>query len=175
MPIGIPKKDVDIFIVDDNENILKEGEAGEILITGKSVAKGYLIPNERKFVMYNNQKAYKTGDLGYIKNGILYYKGRKDKQIKYKGYRIELDDIEQNLNGLEYVDKAIVTTIKNETGNVTKIIAFIKLKDNKEIAEIRKDLLKKIPKYMCPMIKIIKEFPLNKNGKCDERRLVEDY
>lgn len=175
IPIGIPKKDVNIFIIDEKEKKLKDGEIGEILITGESVAKGYVDPNERNFIMYNNQKAYKTGDLGYIKNGILYYKGRKDKQVKYKGYRIELDDIEQNLNKLEYVDRAIVSTAKNKLGNITKIIAFVKLKNRKEIEEIRQDLLTKIPEYMCPMIKIVEEIPLNKNGKCDERRLVEEY
>lgn len=175
IPIGIPKKDVNIFIIDEKEKKLKDGEIGEILITGESVAKGYVDSNERNFIMYNNQKAYKTGDLGYIKNGILYYKGRKDKQVKYKGYRIELDDIEQNLNKLEYVDRAIVSTAKNKLGNITKIIAFVKLKNRKEIKEIRQDLLTKIPEYMCPMIKIVEEIPLNKNGKCDERRLVEEY
>ena len=108
---------------------------------------------------------------------MLYCKGRKDKQIKLKGYRIELTDIEKNLQELEYIYKAVVIKKTDETNKFLNIMAFVSLKENiiKTELEIRQDLLKKIPEYMCPKIKIIKEFPLNSNGKCDEKRLVEEF
>ena len=85
-------------------NKVPDGDIGEILITGESVADGYIGEIEKKsFFEYNGEKAYATGDLGYIKNNMLYCKGRKDKQIKFKGYRIELTDIEKNLQELEYI------------------------------------------------------------------------
>lgn len=153
-------------------------EIGEILITGESVADGYVgnINNE-SFINYNGKRGYLTGDLGYIQNGILYYKCRKDKQIKYKGYRIEISDIEKNLYDLNYVEKAIVTTRKSKDNKVTQLIAFIKLKSNvhKKEVEIKRDLKTKLPDYMCPNIKIINQIPLNKNGKCDEEKLLEEY
>lgn len=178
IPVGVPKKDVNIYIIDENKNLIGDEEVGEILITGESVADGYLenIQNN-SFIQYNGAKAYLTGDLGYIKNGILYYKGRKDKQIKFKGYRIELTDIENNIQKLNYIDKAIAVANKNKDNKVINIIAFVILKENinKSELEIRYDLKKKIPEYMCPKIKIISSFPLNKNGKCDEKKLLEEF
>lgn len=174
--IGKPKQDVKIYIVDDDLKELREGKIGEILIAGESVAEGYLNDNVTdKFIEYNNKKAYLTGDLGYIKNGRLYYKCRKDNQIKFKGYRIEISDIEKNLNELEYVEKAVVVAKMSDNEKVSRLIAFIKLKTNKDILEIREDLLKKIPEYMCPTIRIIDRFPLNQNGKCDMNKLLEVY
>ena len=177
IPVGIPKDDVKIYIVDDNLKELKDGEIGEILIAGKSVADGYLNTENKSFIQYKNQKAYLTGDLGYIKNKVLYYKSRKDSQIKFKGYRIELADIEKNLEELNYIEKAVVVTKINDDNKVTNIIAFVKLRENIEIKEtvINKDLQIKIPEYMRPKIKIIKEFPINKNGKCDKKKLLEEY
>ena len=178
IPVGVPKKDVRIYIVDEEKNSIRDEEIGEILIVGESVADGYLgnITNN-SFIQYNGEKAYLTGDLGYIKNGILYYKARKDKQIKFKGYRIELTDIENNLQELDYIDRAIAIANKNKENKVLNIIAFVTLKDNinKSELQIKKDLQKKIPEYMCPKIKIVNNFPLNKNGKCDEKKLLEEF
>lgn len=178
LPVGMPKNDVEIYIVDENKNKLQEQEIGEILVVGKSVADGYLgIASQNSFINYNGQKAYLTGDLGYLKNGILYYEARKDKQIKFKGYRIELSDIEENLQELDYVEKAVATTKINKNGKVLNIISFVKLKDNiiKTEFEIKQDLQKRIPIYMCPKIKIVNSFPLNINGKCDIKKLLEQF
>ena len=178
IPVGRPKKDVNIFIIDEEKNELKDEQIGEILIVGESVADGYLGETKKEdFINYKGKKGYLTGDLGYIKKGILYYKARKDKQIKYKGYRIELSDIERNLQELEYVEKAVVCAKTNKDNKISNIIGFVKLKENiiKKETEIREELKKKIPEYMCPKIKIINEFPINKNGKCDEKKLMEDY
>lgn len=178
IPVGKVKDECEVFIIDENRNIVQDGKIGEILIVGESVAKGYIDENKSdKFIYINNKKAYLTGDLGYIENGNLYYKCRKDKQIKYKGYRIELIDIEQNLLELNYIEKATVLPQKDNNNKVSKIIAFVILKEGNEIngLEIRKDLKEKLPEYMCPIIKIIKEFPININGKCDERKLLEEY
>lgn len=174
IPIGIAKSDVKIYIVDENLQEQRSGETGEILITGKSVAKGYIGENKGKFITYKGKNAYLTGDIGYFKNDKLYYVARKDKQIKYKGYRTELLDIEENLYKLGYVEKAVAVAKQNKEGKVTKIIAFIKLKENaiKNEIEIKKDISTKLPQYMCPTIKIIERFPLNRNGKIDEKKLT---
>ena len=178
IPIGKTKKDVDIYIIDEELNKLDDGDIGEILIVGDSVADGYVnIEQNDNFIMYNNKKAYRTGDLGYLKNDVLYYKCRKDKQLKYKGYRIELDDIENNIYKLDYIEKVVIVCKVAEEEKVQKIIAFVKLKEDilKKSLEIREDLTKILPNYMCPVIKIVKEFPLNQNGKCDKKKLLEEY
>lgn len=173
IPVGRPKKDVEIYVVDENLNELKENEIGEILITGKSVAKGYIKKVERNpFVLYKEEKAYLTGDLGYLKNGDLYYIQRKDKQIKYKGYRIELSDIENNVQKLKNVEKAVVVAKKDIQGEVKNIIAFVKTSE--DIDKILMELKKTLPEYMIPKIKIVNSFPINSNGKCDEKKLLEE-
>lgn len=177
IPCGKVKQDCEIVILDEQGNSVKEGDLGEILIAGESVASGYVAENGMdRFVTYHHQPAYLTGDLGYLKNGILYYKCRKDRQIKWKGYRIELADIEKNLLDLAYVERAVVVA-KRKDDKISKMIAFVKVKENveKDVLGIKRDLEQKIPSYMCPTIKIVTEFPMNQNGKCDEQKLLEDY
>ncbi len=173
LPVGFPKDDVRIYILDENGNEEIESKVGEILIAGQSVAAGYLDNNNEKFIKFKSMNAYKTGDLGFIKNGVLYYLDRKDNQIKYKGYRIELSDIEKNFYNLPYIENGRVIAIKSAEGVVEKLVAFIKLKNNeiKSIKEIKEDLSNKIPNYMIPNIKIINKFPLNNNGKIDISKL----
>ena len=178
--IGKPKDDVNIYIVNDELEILKDEQVGEILIQGKSVADGYVnehLNNNSKFIMFNNNKAYLTGDLGYIENGNIYYKCRKDKQVKFMGYRIELSDIEENLYKLGYIEKAICLPNFSSDNKVNRLYAFIILKPNisKTVFDIKKDLKKYIPQYMFPNIKLIDKIPLNHNGKCDEKKLLEEY
>lgn len=174
--IGKPKQDVCIYVVDEDLNELNENEIGEFLISGKSVGKGYLNPslNKNRFINFKNEKTYCTGDLGYKKDGKFYCIGRKDKQIKYNGYRIELSEIEKAFYNIEYVEKVIVTTTKNDEGKVNKIIAFVK--GNCEISkqELKKEISQTLPEYMIPRIKIIKTMPINENGKIDEKSLLEE-
>ena len=177
--IGIPKKDVDIFIVNEKKEILKENEIGEIVVAGESVASGYIQTDivNNGFGFFNGKKCYYTGDFGYWKNNQIYYIGRKDKQVKFKGYRIELNDIEIALYKLKNIEKVVVTTKINKFGNVNKIIAFVKLKENFESTqlEIKQELLKILPEYMIPNIKIVSNIPLNINGKADVKKLLEEY
>ena len=175
--IGIPKEDVKLYIVDNALHELKENEIGEILISGESVGNGYLNEelNKDVFINFNGEKAYLTGDLGYKSKEKFFYIGRKDRQVKYKGYRIELSEIEAAINKLEFVEKAVVVADLGENKKVNKIFAFIKQfegnkKDVKEIREIIKNCL---PDYMIPVIRIVENFPLNVNGKIDEKKLLE--
>ena len=172
IPVGKAKEDVEIIILDENRNKLSDEQLGEILIVGDSVANGYLgAIKETSFIQYNGKNAYLTGDLGYLKDGNLYFERRIDNQIKYKGYRIELSDIEKNLYSLNYFEKVKVIEKKSKDNKVIKLIAFVKLKVEKTEVEIKKDLSAKIPEYMRPSIKILEEFPINNNGKTDIEKL----
>jgi len=167
LPIGICKEDTEIYIVDDKLNILPDEKTGEILICGESVAKGYINIQNEKFIFFNGRHGYLTGDIGYYKNGMLWYKCRKDRQIKYRGYRIELSDIEKNIYKLKYVNKVMVIPEKDEYEKVKNITAFIKLNDNcsKTSLDIREEVKKYLPEYMRPKIKLVNNFVLNSNGK----------
>lgn len=173
--VGYSKPDSPVFIVNENLEIIKNGEIGEILITGKSVGLGYLNPpSNNGYVNFQGKQAYKTGDFGYIKNNRIYCIGRKDSQIKLGGYRIELSEIENILNSFEFVEKAIVTT-KTNNDIVKRIIAFVKTSENISEENIRNKLSKKLPHYMMPIIKIIDKIPMNTNGKCDINTLLKEY
>ncbi len=175
LPVGKIKQNVEVYILDEN---MQETEGiGEIIITGDSVGKGYFNFETDKFFVYNGKKAYKTGDLGYIKEGMLYFEARKDNQVKYLGHRIELEDITNNILNVEDVENAVTFTKKNEEKAITKIISYVKLKQDSDIGtkEIATKLKSKLPNYMIPKIKIVDTFILNANGKIDRKHMEETY
>ena len=175
LPVGIIKPDVEVHIL--VEDMQETADVGEIVIVGNSVSKGYLNINTDSFFNYNGKYAYKTGDIGYIKDGMLYFESRKDSQIKYLGHRIELEDITNNILNVDDVENVITFTKKNEEMVVTKIISCVKLKQESKAGakEITKVLREKLPNYMVPKIKIVDEFMLNANGKIDKKQMEEIF
>ncbi len=146
----------------------------EIVLKGKSVFSGYLNNYIGGYYKEDNINCYKTGDLGYIKDRKLYCKGRKDNQVKYKGYRIELDDIEHNINLIDGVIDCAVIAKYSDNFIVKTIKAFIVVNNNQDATYIKNELEKLIPIYMIPKtIKIIDKLPINRNGKIDRKALNE--
>ena len=146
-------------------------ENGEIVLKGKSVSKGYLSGEAGGFYKENGKNCFRTGDMGYIENGKIYCKGRSDSQIKYKGYRIELSEIEAVISSVSGAENCAVIAKRNPEGEIRLIKAFV----SGNIAEekIREELSKKLPEYMIPKsIKIMDYLPLNKNGKTDRKELL---
>ena len=188
LPIGYPMEGSIIKILDDNNNELKEGEKGEITIYSKSVSKGYYNNDEMtKKVFFDSiidgkeYRAYKTGDLGYYKEGLLYFCGRKDFQIKLNGFRIELEDIENNLRKVSNIKNTIVLPFYRD-GKVSHLVAFVILEEETRLSnlkttlKIKEELKKYIPTYMIPKnIKILKEFPRNNNDKIDRKKLMDEF
>ena len=163
LPIGeISNSAVDITIEDD-----------EIVLNGKSVTNGYLNYDSDNFSLINNNYSYRTGDLGYILNNKLYFIGRRDNQIKYNGYRIELEEIENQLNRVDGIDKCIVTTIIDKNKKVKSIKAYITINKDINLLYIKQILTEFLPSYMIPKtITVVDQFPLNKNGKIDRKELL---
>ncbi len=187
LPIGHPMKNSIVKICDENGDEVKEGQKGEIVIIGPSVSKGYFNNEEKtnKSFFYADYKgskcrAYKTGDLGYYKNGNMYYCGRIDFQIKLNGYRIEIEDIENNLIKVSNVKNAAVVPVKKDN-KIAYLTAFVQLKEDNGLSglkngiAIKKELGTLIPSYMVPRnVKIVKVFPTNVNGKIDRKKLLEE-
>ena len=165
LPVGEMGKSACRICIEDDEIVLK----------GKSVFGGYLGEVVGGYFESDGEDCYKTGDLGYIENNFLYCRGRKDNQIKYMGYRIELGDIESNLQKIDGVDNAVVVAkYKGNTKIVKTIKAYISSDDNLDIFYVKNELSKLVPSYMIPKSIIkINEIPLTKNGKVDRRRLEE--
>ncbi len=177
VPIGRAINNVEVYILDDNLNLVPQGVTGEICIGGDGLARGYWNKPEltaEKFVpnKYGKGKLYKTGDLGkFTKEGAIEYVGRKDEQVKLRGFRLELGEIEENLRGIENIDDAAVV-VKNKGTENAKIIAFVVSKNNVEPENIKKALKNKLPEYMIPaLIETLDKLPLTPNGKVDKRYL----
>ena len=188
LPIGKPKSGSFIEIWNDEGMQVNDGELGEIIIKGDTVAKGYFKDTEltkKVFVSYyengKEKKAYRTGDLGFIDSkGIVHYRGRKDSQIQLHGYRIELGDVESNFMKLDMISKVVVLPkLKNE--KVKYLVAFVavnsewsKLTEDQVIVMLKEKLSKLVPEYMIPQkIKVLSTLPMNKNGKVDRRKLKD--
>ena len=153
-----------------------ETKNNEIILKGKSVFQGYLDTKSDNYYKEKNTNCYKTKDLGYIKNDLLYCTGRLDNQIKYLGYRIELGDIENNLLKLKEIREAVVVAKYKENTNIVKLIkAYIVLNNNNITKEeIKEKLNKLLPHYMIPkVIEILDTIPVNNNGKYDRKKLSE--
>lgn len=187
IPIGYPMDGAILKIVDENGNSVQDGEKGELLAIGNSISKGYFNNeeiNKKAFFTESIEdkllKGYRTGDLAYYDSNIIYYCGRKDFQIKLNGFRIELEDIENNLRRVDIVNNCAVFPIYKED-KISHIMGVVTLnKDNglsnlKNSILIKDELKRYIPSYMIPRnIKIINQFPINTNGKIDRKRLMEE-
>ena len=162
---------------------MPEGESGEIIIIGNTVSKGYFNnekENERAFfdisIDGRQQRGYRTGDKGYLKDGMLFYEGRIDLQVKLHGYRIELEDIEENMMRIPEIERAVVLPVYDQ-GKVKYLKAFCVYKgvvEDKRNAQkkIKAQMAEYLPAYMIPKkVLFIDEMPMTNNGKADRKRL----
>lgn len=187
LPVGKAKSDCKIIIVDDNGNELPENEKGEITIIGDSVSIGYYKNNEMTNKVFSTylidglkRRCYRTGDEGYLKDGMLYYCGRIDFQIKLNGYRIELEDIENNFRKVDFIKNAVIIPI-NKDGKIQYLASAIVLnkqieeKEFKIVMKIKNELKKLLPEYMIPRKIVIKDsLPMTTNGKVNRKMLMEE-
>lgn len=146
----------------------------EIVLKGRSVFGGYLNISSTNCYVENNTNCYKTGDIGKIENNLLYCFGREDSQIKYMGYRIELGDIENNLQKIDGVIGAVVIAKYKENTKMVKYIkAFVEIEKDITPEYIKDELSKVLPNYMIPKtITILDKIPINNNGKYDRKKLI---
>ncbi|HEX5403470.1 MAG TPA: amino acid adenylation domain-containing protein [Pseudonocardiaceae bacterium] len=182
LPAGEPVYNTTIQVLDADLNEVPDGAVGEICITGVSVGAGYLnaAPMDReKFttVQRDNRdvRLYRTGDKGYATpSGELVVVGRLDAQVKVRGMRIDLGDIEHTIRGHPDVRDAVVIPVNSERGE-TSLVSFVIATDGRHIEDraFRRDLLEILPRNMVPQEFIeVQDFPLNPNGKIDRRALA---
>jgi len=185
VPIGRPIANTKIYIVDDFNNIQPHGIAGELLIGGVQVARGYLGRPEltaEKFIADTitvpgpeTGRLYRTGDWArWLPDGNIAYMGRNDQQVKLRGYRIELGEIEAALERFQQVQQAVVTVKLDPDGNKW-LVAYVKANAAEaDLVGLKEELKDKLPDYMIPsVIMEVKEFPLTDSGKIDRKRLPE--
>ncbi len=172
IPIGHPKTGTIIEI--DKES---DQKTGEIILIGPNVSTGYLNEaNSNKFFEKNGQRAYRTGDLGFYQDGMLFCEGRIDRQVKIHGHRIELDEIEIRLRDISFVQNSAVFISGNNHNK--KIIAAVVICEERSINvnKIYEFLKSSCPQYMLPHdIFFLDSIPFNDRGKTDRRKLEKFY
>lgn len=182
LSIGKPLNEVKTVIVDSNNQVVKEGDKGELCIGGPQVMQGYLnLPvNEDSWLMVedtkgNKQRYYRSGDL-VIQDpeGFLFYLGRKDDQLKISGYRVEPAEIENAVSQLINGQKARAYGYRNQSGTES-IVVFIEQND-KPVDKLKDELRALLPAPLIPeKIISIPRFPINSSGKADKTALFETY
>ena len=180
--IGRPIANTQIYILDSHLQPVPIGVAGELCIGGDGLARGYLdrpeltkekfIPNP--FSDYPTARLYRTGDLGrYLEDGKIEFLGRIDHQIKIRGYRVELGEVETVLTEHRSVREAVVVAREDEPGD-KRLVAYVipEWGATPSTSELRNYLKEKLPNYMVPSaFVVLDELPLTLNGKVDRQAL----
>ncbi len=177
IPYGIPMKNQAMYVLNFNLELCPVDVVGEIYIGGVGVAQGYCRDIEKtncSFIEHSLWgRIYKTGDMGALrKDGYIEFLGRIDTQVKIRGHRIELEEIEYAINNISGIEKSVVSHIINNNGNKQLIAYYIP--GDKDVGSefIKASISKFLPDYMVPQYyMLIKELPLSVNGKIDRSKL----
>jgi D-alanine--poly(phosphoribitol) ligase subunit 1 len=181
LPVGRPKPDSEVLVI--NQGVpAPSGERGEIVIAGPNVSPGYVHRADltaEAFSIWNGMRSYRTGDLGHFQDSLLYFDGRMDFQIKLHGYRIEIGDVEANLQGLTNVQDAVVIPIQ-KNGQIDYLAAYVILdsrpsgSDFEVTQALKRRLGERLPDHMIPRkFILLTQFPMTTNGKADRTKLAE--
>ncbi|WP_273320833.1 non-ribosomal peptide synthetase [Vallitalea guaymasensis] len=179
IPYGKPLTNQKFRVADKLGRDCPDYVPGELWIGGDGVARGYVNEEQltkNSFVMWEGERWYKTGDLGrYLSDGNIEFLGREDFQVKIRGHRIELTEIEIAINRFYNIKDSVVIPVNNLNGKY--LVSFLVL-ENKDLTLDTKKLSdyleNKLPHYMVPTsFNIIQEMPITSNGKVDIKSLTE--
>jgi D-alanine--poly(phosphoribitol) ligase subunit 1 len=178
-PIGKVAPNFDFLILDGDRPVAK-GEIGELCLLGPNVGKGYFsdLARTAESFVHNplnslfRQIMYRTGDLVRLgpAGELIHFVGRADNQVKHMGYRIELQEVENAINRIPYVDEAAV--VQGYVNELSNLVAMVSVRGEHVETEVIDDLRKLIPDYMIPQrITITAALPKNQNGKIDRKEI----
>jgi amino acid adenylation domain-containing protein len=183
IPIGQPRENTTLYLLDDDRQPVAPGEVGEIAVSGVCIAHGYLADPERTARVFLDdpwrpgQRMYLTGDLARRReDGTHVFMGRRDTQVKVMGYRLELGDIENALTAIEGVVEAGVLVSEPGLGGVEELVAYVVLTGSKPVAKVQGELRSALPFYMLPRhIHPIDRLPRSERGKIDRQALLAHH
>jgi amino acid adenylation domain-containing protein len=175
--IGVPIPDLQVHVVDSALKPVADGEAGEMLVGGLGVARGYLNRADltaQRFIVNpfesgKSERLYRSGDLARrLPNGDLEYLGRIDHQVKIRGFRIEIGEIESQLARHPGVRECAVLARADAQSEVRLVAYIVPGADAPAVEHLRAHLALKLPEYMVPAAYVfVPGFPLTVNGKLD--------
>lgn len=177
--IGHPLPGTRAYLLDEHQAPVPAGEVGELYLAGAGVARGYLNRPEltaERFLAdpwVPHERMYRTGDLCSLgADGALYYRGRADHQVKVRGFRVELGEVDAALLRHPSVANAVTVARTDPRTDALTLIAFVE-GPGIGLAALRDFLAERLPHYMLPSLTVLPELPLTPNGKVDRARLPE--
>jgi aspartate racemase len=180
VPIGRPIANTQVYILDTHQQPVPLGVAGELYLGGEGLARGYLnqpdltaerfIPNP--FDRQRTSRLYRTGDRArYLADGTIAYLGRADSQVKLRGFRVELGDIEAALSTHPSVVECVAMAPEG-AHKVKRLVAYLTCRKDSSASELRAFLKARLPDYMVPSAFVfLDSFPRTPNGKIDRLAL----
>ena len=171
--IGIPNANVYVFVINENGQEVADGEMGELLICGQGIRRGYVnLPDKtaESFISYHGMRAYKSGDLVRITpDHEIEYLGRKDNQVKIRGLRIELGEVESVFEQMPGIDLCVASSIKDRY-----LCLYYTSSSGLTEEQVRAYAGEHLAHYMIPDIYVmLTEMPLTANHKIDRKALPE--
>ncbi|EAY25446.1 amino acid adenylation domain-containing protein [Microscilla marina] len=171
------------YILNDALQPVGAGVAGELYLAGSKVARGYLYDQaltKERFIEHTasdlipDNRLYKTGDLcRWTENGEIEFLGRVDQQVKVRGFRIELEEIESTLETMPGIDAAAAAAVDGGIGQKILVAYVVSQGETATEARVKAYLAKRLPKYMVPqVVKHLKALPLLPNDKLDRKKLM---
>lgn len=179
-PIGVALPGMETLVLNGSGNEAKPGERGELLVSGPQVADGYLNDLEKTNKAFVTpagfaKRYYRTGDsVSVAEDGQIQFIGRIDNQIKIRGYRVELGEIENVLSSLVDGHMAVVLALPLGSATPTLLVGAVE-NWNGDLAGLKTRMAKQLPEYMIPTrIRMVKSFPKNASGKVDRNSIGEN-
>lgn len=179
VPLGKGIADAQLLVINPANQLVSEGETGEILIRSPYLSRGYWGDpglTEAKFIANPftadaADRCYRTGDLGtYLADGSASFLGRADSPVKIRGHRIELAEIENTISRHPHIGQCVV--LANHEGASTRLVAYCVAQQATRADELRQALAGQLPDYMVPALFVFLDaLPLTPNGKVDKRAL----
>ncbi len=175
--IGVPFPGMEAAIAGSSLQFLPDGEQGELLLGGPQLSSGYFGEDNLtsgSFPMLRGKRWYRTGDLAYRDSaGTFHHLGRIDNQVKVRGLRVELEEIEAYLREICGTDSVAAVAWPVDHGSANGIVAFVGGQIGTDDPDVKTRIKSRLPSYMVPStIHRIDSLPLNANGKVNRKELV---
>ena len=172
------------YVLDEDLQPVGERQVGSLYVSSRNLGRGYVGDKQGSFLKNHLNESgevdhillYKTGDYVQVNQGRLYYEGRLDSQVKVRGHRVDLIEIEKAVQEVEGVIKTIVLCYKPGDSQ-QRILCYYTVKEGQFLHEKKLEtmLAEKLPEYMLPRLFKLFTFPLLVNGKVDRQVLLKKY